>query len=50
MRTITFEIYKFDELSPEAQAKAILNNCNINIEDYNWWESIYEDANATKRV
>ena len=45
MRTITFEIYKFDELSPEAQAKAILNNCNINIEDYNWWEPIYEDAN-----
>lgn len=41
-RTIT--LYKFDELSEEAQQKALDNLRDINV-DYNWWLTTYEDAN-----
>ena len=43
MRTIRTKIYKFSELSKEAQQKAIENLSSINV-DYEWWEGIYEDA------
>lgn len=43
MRTIEIKLYKFDELSKEAQQKAIESLFDINI-DYNWWEGVYEDA------
>ena len=43
MRTIRTKIYKFSELSKEAQQKAIENLSGINV-DYDWWQSIYEDA------
>lgn len=43
MRTIRTKIYKFEELTPEGQNKAIEQNSDINV-DYNWWEGIYEDA------
>lgn len=43
MRTITTKIYKFDELSEQAQQKAINDNYSINI-DFEWWDAIYCDA------
>jgi len=41
MRQITKTIYKFDELSPEAQEKA-LDSYRENDLTYEWWESVYE--------
>ena len=43
MKTKTIEIYELDELSESAQDKAIDNIRTIN-NDYEWWDSIYEDA------
>ena len=43
MKTIEIKVYEFDELSEEAKQIAIENFCNINV-DYDWWNSIYEDA------
>jgi hypothetical protein len=43
MRTIRTKVYKFDELSNEAKEVAIEKLWDINV-DYEWWESIYEDA------
>ena len=43
MQTIEINIYKFDELSKDIQAKAVDNLRDINI-DYDWWDAIYDDA------
>src|SRR3990167_1190316 len=43
MKTITVNLYSFNELSKEAKEKALQNLIDINV-DYNWWESTYEDA------
>ena len=43
MKTIEVKLYKFSELSEDAQQKAIEKLCDINV-DYDWWESAYEDA------
>lgn len=43
MRTIRIKLYKFSELSKDAQEKAIESLSDINV-DYDWWEFIYEDA------
>jgi hypothetical protein len=43
MKTVTIEIYKFDELSEAAKQKAIQKHSGINV-DYDWWSSTYEDA------
>jgi hypothetical protein len=43
MRTIQTTVYKFDELSPKAQAQAIDYLYDINV-SHRWWEFIYEDA------
>lgn len=43
MRTIRIKLYKFEELTKDAQQKAIELLRDINV-DYNWWEGIYEDA------
>lgn len=43
MKTKTINLYSFDELSKEAQDKAVNNLRDINV-NYNWWESVYEDA------
>lgn len=43
MRTIETTVYSFDELSEEAQQKAIDTLCSVNV-DYDWWEYTYEDA------
>jgi len=42
MRTITTNVYQFEELSETAQQKAIDNLCTINVD--NWWECTYDDA------
>lgn len=43
MKTKTYNVYRFDELSKESQEKAIQNLCDINV-DHNWWFMVYEDA------
>lgn len=43
MRTIRTKVYKFNELNETAQEKAIEKLYDINVY-YEWWESIYEDA------
>ena len=42
MKTIELKLYKFDELSKDAQEKAIENNRDINVHD-DWHEFIKED-------
>jgi hypothetical protein len=37
-------VYKFDELSPDQQDKAIEKLWDINIDFGDWYESVYEDA------
>jgi hypothetical protein len=43
MKTIQINLYKFSELSPEAQRNAIKNLSDINV-DHGWWQGTYEDA------
>ena len=43
MRTIRTKIYKFEELSKDAQQNAISNMWDINV-DHDWWQSTYDDA------
>lgn len=42
-RTIETPVFKFDQLSDEAKKHAIEKNYDWNV-DYNWWDSVYEDA------
>jgi len=46
MKTIEVKIYSFDELSEEAQKKAINSHSDINVNS-DWWESVYYDAKQT---
>ncbi len=43
MKIKSYTVYKFKELSEEAQQKAIEKLYDINV-DCGWWEFIYEDA------
>ena len=43
MRTTETKLYQFNELSPEAQDKAIARLWDLNV-DHEWWDSTYEDA------
>jgi hypothetical protein len=43
MRIKEVKVYKFDELSDKVKDKVIENLSDINT-DYDWYESIYEDA------
>jgi len=43
MRTVRTKVYKFEELTTEAQNKAIQSFGDINV-DYDWWNSVYDDA------
>jgi len=43
MRTIRTKVYLFSELSEASQQNAINELSNINV-DYDWWQSVYEDA------
>jgi hypothetical protein len=42
--TIKRELFTFDELSDEGKEKAIENLRYINIEDHEWWDYVYSDA------
>jgi hypothetical protein len=42
-KTVTYTLYKFDELSEEAQDKALNDHWDLNV-DHDWWECTYEDA------
>lgn len=44
MKTIKINLYSFSELSKEGQKKAIENLSDINLEWFDWWEAVYEDA------
>lgn len=43
MKTIEINLYKFDELTPEAQNVAIVKNYDINFR-FDWWDVISEHA------
>jgi len=43
MKTIHLALYSFSELSANAKDEALNEHRFINVE-YNWWDSIYEDA------
>jgi hypothetical protein len=43
MKTITTNIYQFNELNETAKEKVLNNLYSINVEDY-WWEYTYQDA------
>jgi len=43
IETTTRELYEFAELSEDAKEAAINNLSDINV-DYEWWESVYDDA------
>lgn len=43
MRVIETKVYSFNELSKEAQAKAIQANYDLNV-THDWWQFMYEDA------
>jgi hypothetical protein len=43
MRTIEIKLYKFEELSEEVQNK-VLDHFRYRQVDYEWWKSVYEDA------
>ena len=43
MRTIETKVYKFEELTKEAQSKAIEKCYDINV-CHDWWECTYNDA------
>jgi len=43
MKTIKLNLYKFKELSKEAQEKAIEDNRYFNVEYCEWWNCIYDD-------
>ena len=45
MRTIEINLYQFNELSPEAQQKAIDSLQTINVE-HDWWQFTYDDADS----
>jgi len=42
---ITRNLFKFDELSTDAQTKALDALRDINLDD-DWWDSVYDDANT----
>lgn len=43
MKTITINLYQFNELSEEAKQKAVQNLWDINV-SFEWWDSTCEDA------
>lgn len=42
MKTITLQLYDFDELNQEAKQKALTTYKDLNV-DFDWWESDYTD-------
>lgn len=50
MRIQETELYHFDELSEDAQQKAIDNNRNWNTEGLDWWDAVYDDAKQIAEI
>jgi hypothetical protein len=44
MREIITKVYQFHELSDEAKEKAVEKLYYINVEYYDWWDQVYDDA------
>jgi hypothetical protein len=44
MKTVELELYKFEELPEDVQAKLIEKNYDINVDDHYWYEYVFEDA------
>jgi len=44
VREVTFKVYKFEELSDEVKEKVLDDNRYILVEDYTWWDFIYDEA------
>lgn len=44
MRTVRIKLYKYNELNEQAKKTAIAKFFDVNV-DYEWWDSIYSDAN-----
>lgn len=44
MKTISLNLYSFQELSPEAQTAAIEKHQHINT-NFDWWDSVYDQFN-----
>lgn len=49
MKTINITLYKFEELSKEAQQKAIEDNYDINT-DFDWYSFIIEDLTENENI
>ena len=49
MREITVKAYKFDELSEEAQERALNDLRYINVE-FNWWEDSYDTIRTAGKL
>lgn len=43
MQTVGVKLYKFDELSDEAQEKALEKHRLYDVEGIDWWDSVYYD-------
>ena len=43
MKTVTINLFNFNELNEKAKEKALNKLRDINLED-NWWQFTYEDA------
>jgi hypothetical protein len=43
MKTVTINLFKFNELGEEAKKKALMHMYDINIQ-HEWWEYTYQDA------
>lgn len=43
MKTLTYKVYKFNELTEESKDRAVQTYYDINVED-DWWNMTYEDA------
>jgi hypothetical protein len=50
MRTVITKLFKFEELTEEAQKKAIENNYQINVDDTEWDDSVRDDAQTIGKI
>lgn len=46
METKTIELYRIDELDEKVQEKVLDKYRDWNVDDYEWWEFVYDDATA----
>lgn len=41
--TVTYKVFKFEELSPKAQDKVLQDQRDWNVEGFEWWDAAYEN-------